>query len=236
MDPLNLLRDITLNALSSEFSKDSLWFPLIHLELTMDFLHIHYLFREFTMNLLSITLIHLEFIIFYANSLSFSRIHYDLTFLFAISIWIHQLFLEFRLDSLSFPRIDYEFTIFFRELTVNSLSFSRFTMDPLSFSPIHYEFTINYINPPWIHYLFRKFNFFFENSLWFNFSFCGKNIGIQNWFLICSANSLLSFLRIHHPCREFIMISFSWYQYGSINFFVNSELIHYFFREFTFDP
>ena len=191
-----------------------------------------FLFSRFTMDPFSYSRIHYELTISYINSTWIYYLFREFTILFANSLWFNFSFCDINMDPSTFAWIQTWFIIisanwlwihyFFRELTVNSLLFSRFTMDPLSFSRIHYELTINYINPPWIHYLFRKFTFFFANSLWFNFSFCGKNIGIQNWFLICSANSLLSFLRIHHPCREFIMISFSWYQYGSINFFVNS--------------
>ena len=84
-------------------------------------LSIHYLFREFTFNSLSISRIHFQFTIFFAKSLS-----------------IHYLFRESKSNSLPLLRIYFQFTIYF----ANSLSihylFCEFTFKSLSFSRNHF--------------------------------------------------------------------------------------------------
>ena len=104
-------------------------FSRILFEFTISFansLWILYLYREFTINSLSIWQIHHGSIIFSAeltlNSLSLSRIHYgfinlsridpELLF-FANLLWILNLFREFTMNSLIFSRILFEFTISF---------------------------------------------------------------------------------------------------------------------------
>ena len=116
--------------------------------------------------------IHLKSNIFFANSLSFSRIQYffrEFTICFANFPWIHNLHHDFSLNSPSFSRKHY----LFRELSMNSLSASRFTMNTLSFSRIHLESTFF----PRNHY---EFTFFFANLLWIH-CFLG---------FTCFANSL----------------------------------------------
>ena len=114
------------------FSRIYFEFPLFfaHNSLTLSFefssLWIHHLFREFTFNLRS----HLQFI-FFANSQSPLRIHFEFTIFFANSLWIH----------------------FFRELTLNSLSIPRIHWK-FSLNSIRYEFTICFANSLLIHYLF----------------------------------------------------------------------------------
>ena len=53
---------------------------------------------------------------FTLNPLSLSRIHFEFTISFANSLWIYYLFREFTLNLLSFSRIHFEFTIFFANL------------------------------------------------------------------------------------------------------------------------
>ena len=97
-------------------------------------LWIHYLFIEFTLNPLfpaKSPIIHYLLRELTLNSLSYSRNHYENTFFFAISQWIHCPFREFTLN----PFFHYELIIFstilqwihypFREVTENSLSITR---------------------------------------------------------------------------------------------------------------
>ena len=142
-------------------------------------LWIHYFFREFAINFVSIT-----------------RIYYGFILLLENWLWIHYLWCKYTMDSLPFSWIDYEFTtvtqihnesiifpriysestIFLRihyELTIsialsrirysflgftmNSLSFSRFQYKfIISFSQLQYEHNFRHENSPWINFLFRK--------------------------------------------------------------------------------
>ena len=152
----------------------------------VNFLHIHYLFRESTMNLVSVTLTHLEFINFFANSLSFSRIHYDLTFLFAITIWIH-----------IFSWIQTRFDICFANSLWINYQLDEFTIDSLSFSPIFYGSIIISAISIWIHYQFHEltiFNVFCELRIDSSYlrSYCYFTFffAIYNGSFIISANSL----------------------------------------------
>ena len=139
------------------------------------------------------------------------------------------------MNSLSLTRINYWSIMFsanrelihlFHELTMNSFLFLRFTMDHYHFR----EFIINLLSVTLIN---LEFTILFTNLLCFNFSFCKKNIGIQNWFLFRKFTiDSLSVTQIQHGFNIF-MISFLWYQYGSINFFVKSLLINFLFREFN---
>ena len=111
-----------------------------HYEMTMNSLR-----RDFIMN----TLFYLEFIISFANPLSFSRFHLESTF-----------FRRITKNSLSVSRFHYEYTIFF----ANSLSVSQ----------IFYEFTICLAISLWIYFLFREFTltpFFTTKSLWTHYLF-----------------------------------------------------------------
>jgi len=111
------------------------FFAIYHLE----FAWIHCLSLEFTSNLISFSRIHFKFTIIFANLL---RIHY----FFANSISIHFLFREFTSNSL-----------FFREFNFNSLSFSRINFQFTFFSRIHLRFTIFFANSISIHRLSLKF-------------------------------------------------------------------------------
>ena len=85
-----------------EFTINSIFFTNPH--------WINYHSRKLTMNILSISPIHLESTFFREitmNSLSFSRNQYKFTICFEISQWIHCLFREFTI----FSRNRYEFTI-----------------------------------------------------------------------------------------------------------------------------
>ena len=70
------------------------------------------------------------------NSLSLSRIHFQSTIFFANLLRVHYLFRESKSNLLSFSRIHSQFTILFRGITFNSRSFSR----------IYFEFTISFSN------------------------------------------------------------------------------------------
>jgi len=198
-------------------------------------LQIHYDFRRFTINSLSVLRIPFVFANsknsqpreFHTHQLSFPRISNRYSIIFPYSLWIHYQLHALTIDQLCFE--NWELIHLFRELTMNSLLFSRFTMDPWSFPPIHYEFTISYIDStstvnsvsflrftmallsfPRIHY---EFTIRYINSTW----------------TVNSANSLwilsdTQFSRIHFPFRDINMDPLS---------LVNSELIPYLFREFT---
>ena len=97
-------------------------------------------------------------------------------------------------------------------------------MDPLSFPRVHYEFTISCANSPWIYCLSREFTILFAISILIHYLFC--EFGIDSSSVPRITLSSLSVTRIHYPFRD---------QYGSINFFLNSELIYYFSREITLD-
>jgi len=127
--------------------------PRIHRESTIYFvisLCYHYLFCDFSMDLLYISEIYFKYSVCYANflwihylfTLSISWIYFKFTFYFAISFLNHYLFRLFTMKSLFiscihftskiiffgllqllFPRINSEFIIFFRELNLNLLSF-----------------------------------------------------------------------------------------------------------------
>ena len=92
---------------------------------------IHYVFRNITMNSISSSLFHHDFIIFFENSL-----------------WIHYLLHDFTIN---FPWIYFRF----RRITMTLLSASRFYYEFTILFPkslwIHYFFTKSI----WIHYLFR---------------------------------------------------------------------------------
>ena len=114
-------------------------------------LWIHYLLREFTMNLLDVSRIYSEFTINFKislvmNSLSVLRIYYEFTvypessknwWCFAAFLWIQLMFREYSLWN----------NYIYRESTINSLYSSR----------THYGFTVHIANLVKIHYLFREF-------------------------------------------------------------------------------
>ena len=143
----------------------------IHNEPTIYFansLWIHYPFREYCMNLLSICR-------FTMNSLSFSRIHHKLIVYFANSQGIYCLFFEFTLNQISISRTRY----LSRENKMKTLktylfrNYTELTMNILSILRINYENTSCFVNLQMnslsfsrIHYLFRQFTIYFANSLY----------------------------------------------------------------------
>ena len=110
----------------------------------------HFKFKIPFTNSLSIDYLFWEII---SNSLSFSRIHFELTF-----------FREFALDFLSSSENNFKFTIFFANSLRIRYLFLQFTWNSLSFSLIRIEFTIHSVNPLSIYYLSREFT---SNSLSF---------------------------------------------------------------------
>ena len=127
---------------------DSLCLLLIHYDFTIYFANsiwTHYLFREFTMNPLSISQIHYEPTIYLANSLwidylfqyciyllsirrftmnslSFSWFHHKFIVYFVNSLGIYYIFFEFTLNQISISRVRY----LSRENKMKTLSVSRF--------------------------------------------------------------------------------------------------------------
>ena len=134
LSPSRFLFELILffNSLSSSrFHLELIISPRIHYRFA-NFLCIHYLLRNFSLNSLSFLQIHYLFREFILNPLSFLRDHY-----------------EFAMQSLG---NQYGFTIsriyyLFRNLSMKTLSASRF----------YYEFTVFSANLPWIHYLLRHF-------------------------------------------------------------------------------
>ena len=117
------------------------------------FSRIHYLFREFTLDLLSFTRNHGEFTIIFTlsmwiqyllcdftpNQLSISRFHYELT-----------------LSSLSVSRISYKFTICFAILLWIHHRFCEITIESLFILWIYYIPKIILVDSAWINYFFLE--------------------------------------------------------------------------------
>ena len=211
MTPL-IVRVFTLNLLFlSRIHYGSINFSRIGSEFTISFansLSIHYLFRESTINSLSVReLIMNPFSLseFTLDSLSIWR-----TISFANSLWIPYLFQEFIINSLSFWRIHYgsnnfsrigpEFTIsfanslsihyLFRESTNNTLSVHELIMNPLFFCVS----TLNLLSFSRIHYwsfLFQRLHF-------------GFTIYLANYLLREFTMNFLSFSRIHYQFTIFL--------------------------------
>jgi len=152
-----LFRESAFNSIS--FFVNSLWIPQVDRKITSNLvcssrihhefflsridnllvrLHlIHYLFRKFTLNSLSSSQFHRNFI---AILPSVSRIHFK----FTNSLWIHSLFRESTFNSISSS-----FNIF----THSQIHF-EFTLS----SRIHFELTIFFADTLWIH--FESFIYF----------------------------------------------------------------------------
>ena len=77
------------------------------------------------------------------NSLSVSRIHFQFNIFFANLLRIHFYFRKFTFNFLSFSQIPY----LFREFLRINFYFRKFSFNSLSFSWIHYEFTTFFANP-----------------------------------------------------------------------------------------
>ena len=106
---------------------NSLWMNFFSCEI----LRIHYLFREFTMDLLS-----------------FSRKHYRFVIFVIKNPWNHFLLRESTMNPFSFSRMYY----LSREFFTNSSTFREFTLNSLSISRNHCEFTIFLANSQWIYF------------------------------------------------------------------------------------
>ena len=74
-----------------------------------DTLSIYYLFRKVTVNLISLSRINFKFILFFENSLSSTRIYYELTVFIANKERIHVMFRKFTMNLLFIPQILYQF-------------------------------------------------------------------------------------------------------------------------------
>ena len=115
-----------------------------HYELTVfltKLLWIHYPFRKFIMNLLSLTFLDYEFTIFLL-------IHFDCTIIFLI--WLWKYYHEITMNSLSFPQNSLWIHYVFPEFTMNSSLFQEFTLSSLSISrfnslSISYSLSIVYL-------------------------------------------------------------------------------------------
>ena len=131
---------------------------------------------------MSVTRIHNELTITYANSLwilyqlleitmdffPFSQNHDDFIIFFVNSLWSHYKLSKYTLNSLRFSLDPLEFT-FFRKFAIISLSNTR----------IHYEICIDYANSLLIYSIhfelttvmriFYRFNLSLANSLWILF-------------------------------------------------------------------
>ena len=126
-------------------------------------LWIHYIFREFTWFQISVSRIHFQFNIFFANKipilyLSRKLITNLLRFFFANR-------LEFTIFYANSHRIHF----YFRKFTFNSLFslrilylFREFILNSLLFSWIRFKFTIFFANSLWIFYLFSGFKYHIE--------------------------------------------------------------------------
>ena len=116
------------------------------------------------MNSLSLPRINYQFTIF-------SWFHYELTFCFANTLWIHLVFCKYTMNSPSFLRIYNEFTVFIKNLVRIHLNFPKthyeftiFIADSLS----NREFIMNLVSVPRIQLIspiYHEINFVFANSL-----------------------------------------------------------------------
>ena len=158
----------------------SLW---NHHEITIGFvifLWIHYLLRDFTMNSLPVSRIHLESV--------FSLNHYELTICFAISLWIHYLIPKIAMNSRCFSRFHYEFTIVFAK--------SLWVRFEITWKPLwnQYEFSIFFAYLLSVSRLFHKNHYLLDD---FNMNSPQFNLEFTIYFVIS--------LRIHYIYREFIL-------------------------------
>ena len=116
---------------------------------SLSVLRIHYLFREFTMNLHDFSQFTLNFRVVTMNSLSFSRIHYKLIIFIRNSVRIHLIFRIHYDSSLCFAYILWIYYLL-NEFTLNSLwihlVIRYFLLWIYFFSLINYEFTIFFAN------------------------------------------------------------------------------------------
>ena len=129
------------------------------------------MFRDFTMNSLSISRFYYKFTIE-------SRIHYEFSFCSANSLYITLIYHEITFvfaKSLSISRNNDEFTIFF----ANSLW-------------IHYRFA----NSLWIQFRFRKFTIYNANLPWNQFRFCDSTV---NWLSVPEIHYLLRLYKMKSP-------------------------------------
>jgi len=114
-------------------------------------LWVYYLFRVLTM-----------------NWLSFSRIHYGLTIIFEIWLWIHYQIINSTISSLSLTysrRINYLFAnslwislwihYWFPDLTLNSLSILRFDFK-FTFFANALSIFFSFLKELWTHHIFRN--------------------------------------------------------------------------------
>ena len=142
------------------FTLNSLYFSRIHFKSTIFFaifLWIQLIYRGFTnykatslwIYIVNSERIHVVFRGVSLNSLYLSRIHFQSTIFFMISLWVHLMYRDFSINWISIMRIHYKLTVIFRKITLNLLSLSRinydftlFFKDSLSIKRIYYEFTV----------------------------------------------------------------------------------------------
>ena len=117
---------------------------------------IHYLFREFTMNLLFSAIL-LPYLLFFCDftisQLSFSWIHYESTIVLAISLWIHNLFCDFAMISY-LAIISY---LFSRCYQVSYCLFCDSAINSLHLPRIHYDVTLMIANQLSLYYDYDQF-------------------------------------------------------------------------------
>ena len=141
---------------------------------------IHYLFGKFTMNLLRVLRLTMDFRTITMNSLFFSRIYYEFIVFLANLVRNQLIFL-----------IHYDFSLCFAYILIYYL-LSEFSMNSICISLIFYEFPIFFLNSLWICYIFREFTM---NSLFFS------RIHHTPHSL-----SIADPVRIHFRLREFIIL------------------------------
>ena len=127
---------------------------------------------------------------------------------------IYFLFREITVTSLSFSRFRY----LLRDFTLNSLSFSRNNYKYTFISRNQYEFIICFA----FHYEYTILSVS-RISYEFTITIANSVSKIHFKYAICFAN----FLSIRNPLRNFTM--------NSLSFFAKTLLIHYLFRQSTFN-
>lgn len=125
-------------------------------------LWIHWLFRIYSFNILSITEIHHEFTIYFTNSPwinhQFRDNNTNSLYILSTLIRIHLMVPEFNKNSFNVTSIYFKYTIYCAN-TLNALwIYDLFRENPKnyqSFSRIHYKFTFFFANIPRIHFVSR---------------------------------------------------------------------------------
>ena len=180
------------------------------------------------------------------NPLSISRIHNEPTIYFANSLWIHYPFREncmnllsicrFTMNSLSISRIHHKLIVYFANSLGIYYLFFEFTLNQISISRTRYLSRENKMKTQSVsqfHWIDHEYTFYFANKLWKYFVFRE----FTNEFPFFFTNSL-SISPIHYLFRQFtIYFATQLWIYSLFHeltiYFANTLWIHNLFCKFT---